>query len=58
MLYMKKFTIKTKLLIYEYKQIYPNASPEFISELFNIELSHIIKLFNTGEINVPSKMNK
>jgi hypothetical protein len=55
---MKKFTIKTKLLIYEYKQIYPNASPEFISELFNIELSHIIKLFNTGEINVPSKMNK
>ena len=38
--------------------VYPQLSPEFISELFNIELSSVKKLFNDGEITVPSKMNE
>jgi hypothetical protein len=45
-------------LIYEYKERYPELSAEFISELFYIELPSVIKLFNDGEIIVPSKINK
>jgi len=56
--YIRKLTLKTKLLIYEYKEKYPELSAEFISELFHIELPSVIKLFNEGEIDVPSKMNK
>lgn len=56
--YIQRLTIRSKLLIYEYKQMYPELSPEFISELFNVELSSVKKLFNDGEITVPSKMNK
>jgi hypothetical protein len=33
-------------------------SPQFISDLFNVRLSLVEKLFNEGEIIVPSKMNK
>lgn len=58
MSYTKVIRFKTKLLIYGFKEIYPNASPEFISDLFNIGLPRVIKLFEDGEINVPSKMNK
>jgi hypothetical protein len=55
---IRKLTTKTKLLIYEYKERYPELSAEFISELFYIELPSVIKLFNDGEIIVPSKINK
>jgi hypothetical protein len=51
-------TLKTKLLLYEYKEIYPELSAEFIADLFHIELPSVKKLFEEGEINVPSKMNK
>ena len=56
--YIQRLTMRSKLLIYEYKEMYPQLSPEFISELFNIKLSCVIKLFNDGEITVPSKMNE
>lgn len=56
--YIKKMSIKTKLLIYEYKQMYPSLSPEDISDIFNVDLNIVIHLFKEGEINVPSKMNK
>jgi len=56
--YIQRLTMRSKLLIYEYKQMYPQLSPEFISELFNIKLLSVTKLFNDGEITVPSKMNE
>lgn len=52
-----KMTLKTKLLIYEYKEKFPSLSPEFISDLLNVNLRLIEKLFNEGEIELPSKMN-
>jgi hypothetical protein len=55
---IRKLTLKTKLLLYEYKEIYPELSAEFIADLFHIELPSVKKLFEEGEINVPSKMNK
>lgn len=52
-----KMTLKTKLLIFEYKEKFPSLSPEFISDLLNIHLKLVQKLFNKGTIEVPSKMN-
>lgn len=51
-------TIKTKLLIFEYKERYPELSAEFMAELFNIRTHSMIDLFKQGEIIVASKMNK
>jgi len=51
-------TLKTKLLIYETKEKFPKLSPEFISDFLNVNLKLVEKLFNEGEIEVPSKMNK
>jgi hypothetical protein len=53
-----RLTLKTRLLIFEYKERYPMLSASNISELFNIEKSAVINLFNEGEIIVPSKLNK
>jgi hypothetical protein len=53
-----RLTFKTKLLIFEYKERYPTLSPEYISELFNINHLSIVNLFDVGEIIVPSKLNK
>ncbi len=53
-----RMTPKTKLIIYEYKERYPQLSPEFISDVFNIKVELVNKLFNKGEIIIPSKMNK
>jgi hypothetical protein len=50
-------TLKTKLLIYEYKERYPMLSPDNIADLFNIEFLDVINLFVEGELIVPSKFN-
>ena len=52
-----RLTLKTKLLIFEYKERYPMLCPNNIAELFNISHSSVINLFNKGEIIVPSKIN-
>lgn len=52
-----KMTLKTKLLIYEYKERFPTLSPEEVSKMFHVGLTEVRKLFNKGEIIVPSKMN-
>lgn len=57
MAYIKRMSIKTKLLIYEYKERYPAITPEQVSELFNIDFNAVSKLFTDGEITVPSKIN-
>ena len=54
----KKLSIKTKLLIYEFKERFPQLSPEFLSDSFSLDIGAVELLFNEGEIEVPSKMNK
>jgi hypothetical protein len=51
-------SLKTKLLIYEYKERYPAITAEQVSEMFGTQLEGVIKLFKEGEIIVPSKFNK
>jgi hypothetical protein len=53
-----RISLKTKLLIIEYKERYPSLSPTEISELFSIEYSPVLNLFIDGEVIVPSKINK
>jgi hypothetical protein len=51
-------SLKTKLLICEYKERYPAITAEHVSEMFNIKPEAVLKLFQKGEIIVPSKCNK
>jgi hypothetical protein len=55
--YIKRLSLKTKLLIYEHKEKYPSLSPEHIADLFNLQLLSVLKLFKEGELTVPSKLN-
>ena len=55
---IKRLSLKTKLLIYEYKERYPAITAGHISDLFGLQLESVLKLFREGEINVPSKLNK
>jgi hypothetical protein len=45
-------------LIYECKERFPQLSADFISDSFNLDIASVEKLFNEGEIEIPSKMNK
>ena len=56
-IYIKRLSLKTKLLIYEYKEKYPSLSPEHIADLFNLQLLSVLQLFKEGELTVPSKLN-
>lgn len=56
--YIKKLPLRTKLLIYEYKEKFPQLSANFISDIFSLDFESVQLLFNEGEIEVPSKMNK
>lgn len=58
MAYIKKLPLRTKLLIYEFKEKFPQLSAEFISDRFSLDFEAIELLFNEGEIEMPSKMNK
>lgn len=55
---MKRLSLKTKLLIYEYKERYPQMSPESIADIFALKIRLVELLFEQGEIEVPSKINK
>jgi hypothetical protein len=55
---LKKLSLKTKLLIYEYKEKYPIITAGDISEMFDLQLEAVLRLFKQGEINIPSKLNK
>jgi len=50
-------SLKTKLLIFEFKERYPTLMASDISELFNLNTLSVLNLFNEGEIIIPSKMN-
>jgi hypothetical protein len=55
---IKKLSLKTKLLIYECKERFPQLSADFLSDSFSLDIRAVEKLFNEGEIYIPSKMNK
>lgn len=55
---VKKLSLKTKLLIFEYKERFPQMSAEFLSTNFGLDIKLVEKLFNEGEIEVPSKINE
>ena len=55
---MAELPLKTKLLIYEYKERYPMLSPIEIANLFCISEIDVVSLFIEGEIIVPSRINK
>ena len=55
---IKKLSLKTKLLIYECKERFPQLSADFLSDSFSLDIKAVEKLFNEGEIDIPSKMNK
>jgi hypothetical protein len=54
----KKLTLKTKLLIYEFKEKYPTLSAEEIIDIFSLDAKRVYKLFDEEYITISSKMNK
>jgi hypothetical protein len=52
-----RLSIKTKLLIYEYKERYPQLSPDEICMIFYLPYDDVDRLFDEEYIIVPSKMN-
>jgi hypothetical protein len=54
----KVLSIKTKLLIYEYKEKFPQMSPEEICLAFSIEDKTVKRLFDQEFLIIPSKMNR
>lgn len=55
---IKKLTLKTKLLICEFKEKYPAVPNELVSEILQIDIPSLNKFFNDEYIIAPSKMNK
>jgi hypothetical protein len=53
-----RLTTRDKLLIIQYRENNPKLSLEFISDLFNVHLGQIKKLFNGSDLIIPSKMNR
>ncbi len=53
-----RLTTRDKLLIIQYRENNPQLSLEFISDLFNVHLGQIKKLFNGSDLIIPSKMNR
>ncbi len=54
----RKLSLKTKLLIYEFKERYPALSPEELIDIFSLDPKRVYQLFDEEYIIVPSKMNR
>jgi hypothetical protein len=54
---VKKLSLNTKLIIYEYKERFPAVPAKSIANFLGIQCEAVEKLFTEGEIEVPSKMN-
>ena len=54
----KILALKTKLLIFEFKEKFPALSPEEIIDIFSLDPRRVYKLFDEEYITVPSKMNR
>ena len=53
-----RLTTRDKLLIIEYREKYPEVILPLISDIFNVHLGQIKKLFNGSDLIIPSKMNR
>jgi hypothetical protein len=53
-----RLTIRDKLLIIEYREKHPEVTLELISDIFNVHLGSIKKLFNGSDLIIASKMNR
>ena len=54
----QRMSLKTKLLIFEYKERFPMLTVKEISEMFHLNKLSVLNLFNEGELIVPSKLNR
>jgi hypothetical protein len=54
----KTLSLRTKLLIYEYKEKFPQMSPDEVCMAFCIEDKAVKRLFEQEFLIIPSKMNK
>jgi hypothetical protein len=52
-----RITFKTKMLIYELKEKYPQLPAHSIADLLHLSVNQVDKMFNEGEIIIPSKIN-
>lgn len=55
---IKKLTLKSKLLLYEFKERFPALSAEELIEIFSLDAKRVHQLFYEEYIIVPSKMNR
>jgi len=53
-----RLTTRDKLLIIEYREKNPEVTLPLISDIFNVHLAQIKKLFNGSDLIIPSKMNE
>ena len=53
-----RLTTRDKLLIIEYREKNPEVTLPLISDIFNVHLGQIKKLFNGSDLIIPSKMNR
>lgn len=53
-----RLTTRDKLLIIEYRQNNPKLPLKIISDLFNVHLGQVKKLFNGSDLIISSKMNE
>lgn len=53
----RKLALKTKLLIYEFKERFPALSAEELIDIFSLEPKRVYQLFDEEYMIVPSKMN-
>ena len=54
----RKLTLKTKLLIYEFKERFPQLSAEELIDIFSLDAKRVHQLFDEEYIIVPSKINR
>lgn len=53
----RKLALKTKLLIYEFKERFPALSAEELIDIFSLDPKKVYQLFDEEYMIVPSKMN-
>ena len=54
----KRHGIKTKLLVFDYKERFPSLTEQDIIKIFNLKKDFVHSLFSKKEIIVESSMNK
>lgn len=56
--YIKKLSTKTKLLVCEYRERFPQTPAYCVADHLGLQVEAVENLFNEGEIEIPSKINE